>query len=154
MRSKRRILAGILSASVAWAGFLGSFAGPAQAATVSPVHMAAPAAQKSAAQKSAVGKWHIRNSFFGKNGEDVPLRQGDLKFGYKHIQDKHPEDDTSLIGWIDDTLEDGKYEEDEGSTVVRNRTATGKMFRVVFSEREDEASKDGRPVGIITAFLE
>ncbi|MEX2974325.1 hypothetical protein [Streptomyces sp. C184] len=113
------------------------------------MRMAAPAAQK-----SAVGKWHIRNSFFGKNGEDVPLRQGDLKFGYKHIQDKHPEDDTSLIGWIDDTLEDGKYQEDEGSTVVRNRTATGQMFRVVFSEREDEASKDGRPVGIITAFLE
>lgn len=148
MGSKRRILAGILSASVTWATFLG-VTGPAQAATVSPVHMAA-----SAAQKSAVGKWHIRNSFFGKNGEDVPLRQGDLKFGYKHIQDKHPEDDTALIGWIDDTLEDGKYEEDEGSMVVRNRTATGKMFRVVFSEREDEASKDGRPVGIITAFLE
>ncbi|MFJ3954208.1 hypothetical protein ACIPXV_29960 [Streptomyces libani] len=149
MRSKQRILAGILSASVAWAGFLGVSAGPAQAATDSHVRMASPAAQK-----SAVGKWHIRNSFFGKNGEDVPLRQGDLKFGYKHIQDKHPEDDTALLGWIDDTLEDGKYGEDEGQTVVRNRTATGKMFRVVFTEREDEASKDGRPVGIITAFLE
>ncbi|MFI5526220.1 hypothetical protein [Streptomyces platensis] len=149
MWGKQRILAGILSASVASAGFLGVFAEPAQAATVSHVRMASPAAQK-----SAVGKWHIRNSFFGKNGEDVPLRQGDLKFGYKHIQDKHPEDDTALIGWIDDTLEDGKYEDDDGSTVVRNRTATGKMFRVVFTEREDEASKDGRPVGIVTAFLE
>jgi len=149
MWGKQRILAGILSASVASAGFLGVFAAPAQAATVSQVRMASPAAHK-----SEVGKWHIRNSFFGKNGEDVPLRQGDLKFGYNHIQDKHPEDDTALIGWIDDTLEDGKYEDDEGSTVVRNRTATGKMFRVVFTEREDEASKDGRPVGIITAFLE
>ncbi|MCX4634005.1 hypothetical protein QT196_11680 [Streptomyces sp. P9-2B-2] len=149
MWGKQRILAGILSASVASAGFLGVFAAPAQAATVSHVRMASPAAQK-----SVVGKWHIRNSFFGKNGEDVPLRQGDPKFGYTHIQDKHPEDDTSLLGWIDDTLEDGKYEKDGGSMVVRNRTATGKMFRVVFTEREDDASKDGRPVGIITAFLE
>ncbi len=28
------------------------------------------------------------------------------------------------------------------------------MFRVVFTEREDSESKEGRPVGVITAFLE
>lgn len=31
---------------------------------------------------------------------------------------------------------------------------TGEMLRVVFTERVDSRSGDGRPVGIITAFVE
>jgi hypothetical protein len=149
MSLKRKLLAVLAAASFASSGLLGLAASTGQAAAAPSVHSVAPAADEVAA-----GKWKIRNTFFGKNGEDVPLRQGDSTFGYEHIQEDHPTDDTALIGWIDDTLEDGKYEKSKGKVVVRNRTATGKMFRVVFTEREDSDSKDGRPVGMITAFLE
>ncbi|GFE12409.1 hypothetical protein Sgleb_04560 [Streptomyces glebosus] len=149
MRIKRKILAGIAAASFTSIGLLGASASPAQAVTTAQHHSIS-----SPSKQAAASKWTIRNSFFGKDGEDVPLRNGDESSGYKHIQDKHPIDDTSLIGWIDDTLEDGTYKKQGDKIVARNRTATGQMFRVVFTEREDSGSKDGRPVGVITAFLE
>ncbi|MGW8971490.1 hypothetical protein [Streptomyces platensis] len=149
MRIKQKIVAGIVAASFTSIGLLGAAASPAQAVTASQIHSIS-----SSAKDATANKWTIRNSFFGKDGEDVPLRNGDAYSGYKHIQDKHPIDDTSLIGWIDDTLEDGTYKKQGNKVVARNRTATGQMFRVVFTEREDSESKDGRPVGVITAFLE
>jgi hypothetical protein len=98
----------------------------------------------------------VRTTFFGKNGEDVPLRDGDANFGYKHIQDRHPIAETSLYGWIDTTLEDGNYSrpDEQRKVTVRKLLGTGTWFRVVFTEREDSGSGDGRPVGIITAFEE
>ncbi|MGI5197142.1 hypothetical protein ACQEVY_26525 [Streptomyces sp. CA-288835] len=107
-----------------------------------------------AVEPEATGKWRIRVSFFGRQGEDIPLRQGDANFGYVHIQDSHPINDTSLNGFIDKTLESGNYgRPQDGKVVVRYNTGTG-TFRVVFTEREDSRSRDGRPVGIITAFME
>lgn len=149
MRIRQKMVAGIAAITFTSIGLLGASTGPAQAVTAPRLHSISPPTNHVAASK-----WTIRNSFFGKNGEDVPLRNGDASFGYKHIQDKHPTDDTSLIGWIDDTLEDGTYKKDGNKVVARNRTATGEMFRVVFTEREDSESKDGRPVGVITAFIE
>ncbi|GAA3884299.1 hypothetical protein GCM10023084_41490 [Streptomyces lacrimifluminis] len=100
------------------------------------------------------GKWKVKVTFFGRSGEDIPLRQGDLNFGYVHIQDGHPINDTSLYGYIDKTLDSGNYGSPSGGKVtVRYNTGSG-TFRVVFSEREDSQSGDGRPVGIITAFME
>ncbi|WP_150494600.1 hypothetical protein [Streptomyces kanamyceticus] len=116
-----------------------------------------PGADLSASSVQAPsGKWKVKTTFFGKNGEDLPLRVGDSNFGYKHIQASHPEPDTSLYGWIDDALDDGKYSRPDVNrkVTVRYQMVTGKWFRVVFTERVDSRSDDGRPIGIITAFRE
>jgi hypothetical protein len=105
-------------------------------------------------EPTAAGKWRIRSSFFGRAGEDIPLRQGDANFGWVHIQDRHPINEPSLNGFIDQTLEDGRYgQPQDGTVIVRYLTSSG-WFRVIFTEREDSQSGDGRPVGIITAFME
>ncbi|MGP3953574.1 hypothetical protein [Streptomyces sp. 7N604] len=122
---------------------------PSQAATSTSV-VEAPAVAGQVATD-----WSVYTTFYGKNGEDVPLRNGDLSFGLRHIQDRHPMDTTTLVGYIDSALEDGTYTtQSNGDVRVRNKTATGGTFRVVFTERVDSASGDGRSVGIITAFLE
>lgn len=87
----------------------------------------------------------------------MPLREGTTNWGYKHIQHSHPEPDSSLYGWIDETLDNGTPKPDHNDPtkrVVRWRLAKGVMFRVVFSERVYSDSHDGRPRGIITAFKE
>ncbi|GAA0363150.1 hypothetical protein [Streptomyces blastmyceticus] len=149
MRIAQKVLTGIAAASLACAGLLGVSAGPTQAVGTSQTRSVA-----ASSLQINRDKWSVYTTFFNRNGEDVPLRDGDLTFGYRHIQDKHPMNDASLIGWIDSTLKDGDYRDDKNdhtTIVVRDRTASGRMFRVVYSERE---APDGRPVGIITAFLE
>lgn len=149
MHMMRKFLTVIATASLTCVGVLG--------VSTESAHAVGTPKGKTAAQapiQISANKWSVRSTFFGKNGEDVPLRNGDSNFGYAHIQQSHPINDYSLHAWIDDALEDGTYKKDRDKVTARVRTATGKMFRVVFTERVDSASRDGRPVGIITAFLE
>lgn len=137
--SRLRILGVAL---VALVGLLGVGALPAQAATP----------QTAASTAAASTNWNIYTTFWSDDGQDVPLRYGDHSFGYVHIQDKHPMPDSSMIGWIDETLDGGTYT-DQGDTIrVEEPLVTGNKFIVVYTERVDGASGDGRPVGIITAY--
>ncbi|GAA2616072.1 hypothetical protein GCM10010304_81920 [Streptomyces roseoviolaceus] len=149
MRSLRKILVSVAAASLPVIGLSSS---PAQA--IQPMEASQVANFQDAAEPAATGKWRIRVSFFGREGQDLPLRQGDSNFGYVHIQDRHPINDTSLNGFIDKTLDSGTYgRPQDGKVTVRYNTGSG-TFRVVFTEREDDRSGDGRPVGIVTAFME
>lgn len=103
--------------------------------------------------------WTVYSTFHGKNGEDLPLRKGQHDagkidgFGLHHIEDGHPVPESSLFGWIDDALEDGTYKSQAGNKVkVTNKMVTGHTFIIVFTERIDSQSGDGRPVGILTAY--
>lgn len=99
--------------------------------------------------------WRVATTFYAKNGDDVPLRYGNSKFGLVHIDEKHPLGRSVLFGYIDDALEDGKYtKQSDGTWKITNQDAAGVRFRVAYSPREDGNSGDGRPVGIITAFRE
>ncbi|MFG3013025.1 hypothetical protein ACGFZB_21670 [Streptomyces cinerochromogenes] len=150
MQTLRKLFIGIAVAAMAAVGVVSS---PAQA-TPMPAAVSQEISAGKTAEPAAAGKWKIRVSFFGKSGEDVPLRQGDANFGWVHIQDRHPINETSLNIFIDQTLEHGRYgRPQDGKVTVRYITSSG-WFRVVFSEREDSRSGDGRPVGIITAFME
>lgn len=149
MHILRKFFIGIAAVSMTAVGVISS---PAQAAPMPAVSQAIDAGQ--VAEPAATGKWRIRVSFFGRAGEDLPLRQGDANFGWVHIQDRHPMNETSLNGFIDRTLDNGRYgRPQDGKVTVRYLTPSG-WFRVVFTEREDDRSGDGRPVGIITAFME
>lgn len=121
MRTLRKLLAGVAAISMAIAGMVSS---PALAA-----ESTAPAqggVVEDALQSAATGKWKVRTTFFGQSGEDIPFREGDLTFGYKHIQDRHPMNDVSLYGFIDITLEDGTYGRPQDDKVtVRYLTPSG-----------------------------
>ncbi|MFC5724043.1 hypothetical protein ACFP1Z_28135 [Streptomyces gamaensis] len=149
MRIAQKILTGIAAVSLSCATLFGLSAVPAQAVSTSPISgVATPSASISG------NEYSVRTTFFNRNGEDVPLREGNLDFGYRHIQDKHPENDYSLYGWIHETLEGGTYKDDKydhTKVIVRGLLVTGQTFRVVYSERE---APDGRPVGIVTAYVE
>ncbi|GAA2359355.1 hypothetical protein [Streptomyces cuspidosporus] len=149
MKIARRLLVGVTAASL---GILGMSAAPSQGAAIPKTSV--PSA---ASVQAPTGKWKVRTTFFAKDGSDVPLREGTDSWGYKHIQQRHPQPDTSLYGWIDETLDNGTPKPDHNDPtkrVVRWRLAKGVMFRVVFSEKVYSDSHDGRPRGIITAFKE
>lgn len=149
MQILRKLFIGIAAASMVAVGVVSS---PAQATPMPAVSQ--EIGDGKIAEPAATGKWRIRVSFFGRAGEDIPLRQGDANFGWAHIQDRHPINETSLNGFIDQTLDNGRYgQPQDGKVTVRYLTPSG-WFRVVFTEREDSRSGDGRPVGIITAFME
>ncbi|MCP9213454.1 hypothetical protein [Streptomyces cucumeris] len=149
MKIARRLLVGATAVAL---GILGMSAVPSQGA-----EMPKAGVHSAASVQAPTGKWKVHTTFFAKDGSDVPLRQGTGTWGYKHIQEDHPQPDSSLYGWIDETLKNGTPKPDHNDPskrVVRWRLAKGVMFRVVFSEREYSDSHDGRPRGIITAFKE
>ncbi len=119
---------------------------------------------------SALTNWNVYSTHFGPNGEDAPLRygRGDVAgsagFGKLHIEDKHA---SQMASWsimkrdIDKTLDRGTCSTTGASgnrktTCVLNSNTfsntRARQMKVVFAHRVDSDSKDGRPVGIITAY--
>ncbi|WP_141212384.1 hypothetical protein [Enemella evansiae] len=110
--------------------------------------------------KPAIAKpldmWTVNTTFIGRDGADIPLRDGNDDFGKRHIEVRG-----HLVGtWesfavqIDQTLRDGTCAssptDDKVTCSLLYEDNSG--FSVTYTERVDPASLDGRPVGVITAY--
>ena len=103
--------------------------------------------------------WKIISTYYGAKGEDIPLRYGQHNqgqaqgFGLYHIEDDH--DRLPSTTDLADTLEFGKctYQKSNNSYQCLYDSTHGNVI-AIFTERVDSRSKDGRPVGIITAYYE
>lgn len=106
-------------------------------------------------------EWAISQTIIGPNGEDLPLRYGqhdfgaDDGFGIYHIQDGHGGFVPSA-GEIEIVLNDapncGPAFNPGDGTQTCVAPVQGRAMTVSATERVDNRSGDGRPVGIITAF--
>lgn len=127
-------------------------------------------AQAQTATITALTNWNVYSTHFGPNGEDAPLRHGrgdvagSAGFGKLHIEDKHANQMSSWSNMkrdIDKTLDRGSCTTAGASgnrktTCVLNSSTfyntRARQMKVVFAHRVDSDSRDGRPVGIITAY--
>lgn len=103
--------------------------------------------------------WTVISTFIGADGEDIPLRVGSHDtpvaqgFGARHIRDGHeevpPDTDIELVlsGSNRNCAHTASDDRSRCALELGDRT----LF-VVFTERVDDGSGDGRPVGIITAY--
>jgi hypothetical protein len=98
--------------------------------------------------------WTVETTFFGPDGEDIPLRIGGWDgplskgFGVAHIEDEHGEVPDYLL--IQRALDDCKPAWQPGRGTWG---CFGEGIEVHYSPRTDTRAPDGRPMGIVTAFV-
>ena len=111
------------------------------------------------AQDGGRTNWTVYSTFIGAMGEDIPLRIGRHDtpgrdgVGFLHIIDGHGElpdvyEIEALLAHSDRLCQ--FYAVDDKWRC--SQMAGDRALFVVFTERVDDASGDGRPVGIITAY--
>jgi len=116
--------------------------------------LSAPAVQ------SETTNWNVRTTFISSGGRDVPLRYGDSTFGWKHMVSQGHASSSTYVWWtrqIEWVLKGPACRNAAvvGGKIRCQRTMDGNpdiLFTVVFTGRVDSRSRDGRPLGIITAY--
>lgn len=106
--------------------------------------------------------WNIQAETSDYSGHDIPLREGDADFGYKHIVAKHGVTNVGLImavfhQHVTDLMVNGSKITYKGE-IVNNQTlyevakVTGVITTSNFSRAYYENTPDGKMIGVLTFF--
>ncbi|MBF4549326.1 hypothetical protein [Pseudoclavibacter sp. VKM Ac-2888] len=115
--------------------------------------------------QAAETDWNIRTTFISGGGDDVPLRwgradtQGQVGTGWNHMVSRgHASEATynSWVGHIEYVLDTCNPNFIAGKATCARQMEGNPDYQyvVVFTDRVDPASGDGRPVGVVTAYLQ